>query len=56
MYITKKIQQARNKTEKDEILKALKNSSIIHWSHISPNLSVYIFLSVKLCPAIDNIE
>jgi TnpA family transposase len=35
MYITKKLQQARNKTEKDEILKALKNSSIIHWSHIN---------------------
>ena len=34
MYITKKIQQAKNQTEKGEILKALKNSSIIHWSHI----------------------
>ena len=35
MYITKKLQQAKNETEKDEILKALKNSSIIHWSHIN---------------------
>ena len=35
MYITKKLQQAKNLTEKDEILKALKNSSIIHWSHIN---------------------
>jgi len=35
MYITKKLQQAKNQTEKDEILKALKNSSIIHWSHIN---------------------
>ena len=35
MYITKKIQQAKNQTEKDEILNALKNSSIIHWSHIN---------------------
>lgn len=35
MYITKKIQQAKNQTEKGEILKALKNSSIIHWSHIN---------------------
>lgn len=28
MYITKKIQQAPSKKEKDEILNALKNSSI----------------------------
>ena len=35
MYITKKIQQAKNQTEKDEILDTLKNSSIIHWSHIN---------------------
>ena len=35
MYITKKMQQAKNQTEKDEILDAFKNSSIIHWSHIN---------------------
>jgi len=35
MYITKKIQQAKNQIEKDEILTSLKSSSIIHWSHIN---------------------
>jgi len=35
MYITKKLQQSSNKKESDEILKALKNSSIVHWSHIN---------------------
>ena len=35
MYITNKLQQAKNQTEKDKILDALKNSSIIHWSHIN---------------------
>ena len=35
MYITKKLQQATSKKEKDEILDALKNSSIIHWNFIN---------------------
>lgn len=35
LYITKKYKQAKNQTEKDEIIKAFKNSSIIHWSHIN---------------------
>jgi TnpA family transposase len=35
MFITKKLQQAVNKKEKDEILTALKNSSIVAWSHIN---------------------
>jgi len=35
LYLTKKIQQAKNQNEKDEIIKALKNSSIVHWSHIN---------------------
>ena len=35
LYITKKLQQAKNQTEKDDILKALKNSSIIYWNFIN---------------------
>ncbi|QSZ43184.1 Tn3 family transposase (plasmid) [Sulfurimonas aquatica] len=35
MFITKKIQQAPNQKEKAEIITALKNSSIVHWSHIN---------------------
>lgn len=35
MFITKKLQQVSNKQERDEILSALKNSSIVHWSHIN---------------------
>ena len=35
MYITKKLQQATTKKEKDEILNALKNSSIIYWNFIN---------------------
>jgi len=35
LYITKKLHQAKNETEKNEIIAALKNSSIIHWSHIN---------------------
>ena len=35
MYITKKIEQSKTQEEKDEIRKALKNSSIVHWSHIN---------------------
>lgn len=31
----KKIQQSKNQLEKAEIIKALKNSSIVHWSHIN---------------------
>jgi hypothetical protein len=45
MYITKKLQQAKNLAEKDEILKALKNSSIIHWNHI--NFLPFIFLKMR---------
>ena len=35
MYITKKIEQSKTQEEKDEIRKALKSSSIVHWSHIN---------------------
>ncbi len=35
MFITKKLQQAQNQKEKDEILSALKNSSIVAWAHIN---------------------
>ena len=35
MYITKKIKDAKTQEQKDEILKTLKNSSIIHWSHVN---------------------
>jgi TnpA family transposase len=35
LYITKKLQQTRTQAEKDKILKALKNSSIIHFSFIN---------------------
>ena len=35
LYITKKLQQAKNQTEKDDILKAIKNSSIIYWNFIN---------------------
>jgi TnpA family transposase len=35
LYITKKIQQAPTLALKDEIIKSLKNSSIVHWSHIN---------------------
>ena len=35
MFITKKLEQAVNNKEKDEILAALKNSSIVAWSHIN---------------------
>ena len=35
MYITKKLQQASSQKEKDEILTALKNSSIIYWNFIN---------------------
>jgi len=35
LYITKKIQQAKTQIEKDEIIRAMKNGSIVHWSHIN---------------------
>jgi TnpA family transposase len=35
LYITKKLQQARNKIEKKEIIKAIRNSSIIYWNFIN---------------------
>ena len=35
MYITKKLQQAKNQTEKDDILKALKNSSIVYYNFLN---------------------
>ena len=35
MYITKKLQQASNGNEKEKILNALKNSSIIYWNFIN---------------------
>jgi len=35
LYMSKKIQQAKSSKEKDEIIQAIKNSSIIHWSHIN---------------------
>lgn len=35
LYINKKIQQAKSQFQKDEIIEALKNSSIVHWSHVN---------------------
>ena len=35
LYITKKLQQAKNQTEKEDMLKALKNSSIIYYNFIN---------------------
>lgn len=35
LYMSKKIQQATSQKEKDEIIQAIKNSSIVHWSHIN---------------------
>ena len=35
LYITRKIQQAKTQIEKDEIIRAMKNGSIVHWSHIN---------------------
>jgi TnpA family transposase len=34
LYLTKKLQQV-NLIEKEEILKALKNGSIVHWGHVN---------------------
>ena len=46
LYITKKLQQAPNQKEKDEILTALKNSSIIYWNFI--NFLPYIFKKMDI--------
>jgi TnpA family transposase len=35
LYLTKKLQQAKNQTEKYEIITAVKTSSIVHWQHIN---------------------
>jgi len=35
LYMSKKIEQAKSPQEKDEIIQAIKNSSIVHWSHIN---------------------
>ena len=35
LYITKKLQQAKSQAEKDDILKALKNSSIIYYKFLN---------------------
>ena len=35
LYIDKKLQEARSQSQKDEIIEAIKNSSIVHWSHIN---------------------
>ncbi len=35
LYINKKIQQAKSQSQKDEMIESLKNSSIVHWSHIN---------------------
>ena len=35
LYINKKLQQAKSQFQKDEIIEALKNSSIVHWGHIN---------------------
>ncbi|MBA1420521.1 MAG: Tn3 family transposase [Epsilonproteobacteria bacterium] len=35
LYMSKKIQQATSQKEKDVIIQAIKNSSIVHWSHIN---------------------
>ena len=35
LYFTKKIQIATSQIEKDEIINAIQNSSIVHWSHIN---------------------
>ena len=35
LYITKKYQTAKSQKDKDDIIEALTNSSIIHWSHVN---------------------
>ena len=33
--ITLNYQEAKSQSQKDEIIEAIKNSSIVHWSHIN---------------------
>ena len=35
LYIDKKLRDAKLQSQKNEIIEAIKNSSIIHWSHIN---------------------
>jgi len=35
LYISKKYQTSKSQKDKDDILEALKNSSIVHWSHVN---------------------
>lgn len=35
LYIEKKLRDAKSQVQKDEIIDAIKNSSIMHWSHIN---------------------
>ena len=35
IYITKKYQTAKSQKDKDDIIEALKNSSIVHWEHVN---------------------
>jgi TnpA family transposase len=35
LYINKKLQDAKSQTQKDEIIQAVKNSSMVHWGHIN---------------------
>jgi len=35
LYLTKKFQNFKTQSEKDELIKILKNSSIVRWSHIN---------------------
>ena len=35
LYIDKKLQEVKSQSQKDEIIEAIKNSSIVHWSHIN---------------------
>jgi TnpA family transposase len=35
LYIDKKLRDAKSQIQKDEIIDAIKNSSIVHWAHIN---------------------
>ena len=35
LYIDKKLKDAKSQSQKDEIIEAIRNSSIVHWSHIN---------------------
>ena len=35
LYIDKKLKDAKSQFQKDEIIDAIKNSSIVHWAHIN---------------------